>query len=53
MAAVSEERGTIEIVLPGDRRVRVMGAAVDRRILRDVLWALDDARCGREEAGRC
>ena len=55
LPAVAEEQelGGIEIVLPGDRRLRVMGAAVDRRMLRDVLWALDDARLGREEAGRC
>jgi hypothetical protein len=51
--AEEQERGGIEIVLPGDRRVRVMGPAVDRRMLRDVLWALDDARLGHGEAGRC
>src|SRR5665213_880126 len=46
-AAASEEQGTIEILLPGDRRVRVMGPVVDRRMLADVLWAM------HEEAGRC
>ncbi len=34
----TEERGAVEIVLPGDRRVRVMGPAVERRILAEVLW---------------
>ncbi|HUO10636.1 MAG TPA: hypothetical protein VM008_20210 [Phycisphaerae bacterium] len=43
----------VEIVLPaggGDRRVRVIGA-VDRRMLADVLWAMEEGR--QEEAGRC
>ena len=56
VAVREEEPGAIEIVLPGDRggrRVRVMGTAVDRQMLRDVLWALDDARLGCQEAGRC
>jgi len=52
-AAREEERGAIEIVLPGDRRVRVMGSAVDRGMLADVLWALEEGGLEREEAGRC
>jgi transposase-like protein len=51
--SAEQERGGIEIVLPGDQRVRVTGPAVDRRMLRDVLWALEEGRLGREEAGRC
>jgi hypothetical protein len=53
LPAVAEEQkqGGIEIVLPGDRRVRVTGLLVDRRMLRDVLWALEEGR--HEEAGRC
>lgn len=52
-AALEQERGVLEIVLPGDRRVRVTGSAVDRRMLREVLWALEDALPGREEDRRC
>jgi transposase-like protein len=50
-AAEAEKQGAIEIVLPGDRRVRVTGAAVDRRMLRDVLWAMEEGR--QEEDRRC
>ena len=44
---VAEPGGSIEIVLPGDRaglgerRVRVMGGAVDRRMLMDVLSVME------------
>ena len=49
----AEKPGALEIVLPGDRRVRVMGAVVDRRMLRDVLWAMEEGRLERAEDRRC
>jgi hypothetical protein len=53
-AAAAVEQGGIEILLPGDRRVRVIGgggAAVDRRMLVEVLFALEEV--GREGDRRC
>jgi hypothetical protein len=47
----STGKGRIEIILPGDRRVRVMGA-VDRQRLADVLAVLED-QSGRREEARC
>ena len=47
----STGKGRIEIILPGDRRVRVMGA-VDRQRLADVLAVLED-QAGRREEARC
>jgi hypothetical protein len=41
----------IEIVLPGERQVRVMGP-VDRQTLADVLSVLED-RAGQREGRRC
>ena len=46
-----EQVNSIEIVLPGQRRVRVMGS-VDRQMLRDVLSVLED-RDRRREARSC
>ena len=48
---VSTGRGRLDIILPGDRRVRVMGA-VDRQRLADVLAVLED-QAGRREEARC
>ena len=48
---VSTGRGRIEIILPGDRRVRVTGP-VDRQRLADVLAVLED-QAGRREEARC
>jgi hypothetical protein len=47
----STGEGRIEIILPGDRRVRVVGP-VDRQRLADVLAVLEDQAGQREEA-RC
>jgi hypothetical protein len=47
----STGEGRIEIILPGDRRVRVVGA-VDRQRLADVLAVLED-QAGRREEARC
>jgi hypothetical protein len=46
--------GRIEIVLPGARRVRVVGS-VDRQMLADVLSVLEDQQGRREHEGgrRC
>lgn len=46
--------GRVEIVLSGHRRVRVTGS-VDRQMLADVLWVLEDRGGRREQAGeeRC
>lgn len=48
---VSTEEGRIEIVLAGDRRVRVEGS-VDRQMLADVLSVLEE-REGRRGETRC
>ena len=47
----STGEGRIEIILPGDRRVRVVGP-VDRQRLADVLAVLED-QAGRREEARC
>jgi len=47
----STGEGRIDIILPGDRRVRVMGA-VDRQRLAEVLAVLED-QAGRREEARC
>jgi hypothetical protein len=47
----STGEGRIEIILPGDRRVRVVGP-VDRQRLADVLAVLEDREVRREEE-RC
>jgi len=47
----STGKGRIEIILPGDRRVRVVGS-MDRQMLADVLAVLED-RAGRWEEARC
>ena len=46
--------GRIEIVLPGDRRVRVTGS-VDRQVLADVLAVLEEREVRQEREGvrRC
>ena len=46
--------GRVEIVWSGHRRVRVTGS-VDRQMLRDVLWVLEDRGGRREQEGeeRC
>lgn len=47
----STGEGRIEIILPGNRRVRVVGP-VDRQRLADVLAVLED-RAGPREEARC
>ena len=47
----STGEGRIEIVLPGERRVRGVGP-VDPQMLADVLAVLED-RDGRREEARC
>ena len=45
-------KGRIEIILPGERRVRVVGA-VDRQRLADVLAVLEEGRREPEGGRRC
>ena len=51
MPEAREQVSAIEIVLPGQRQVRVMGA-VDRQMLREVLSVLED-RDRRQEERSC
>jgi transposase len=51
MPEAREQVSAIEIVLPCQRQVRVMGA-VDRQMLRDVLSVLEEPE-GRREGQRC
>ena len=48
--AASGAPGRIEVVLPGDRRVHIIGP-VDRRVLAEVLAALADSALAAETPG--